>query len=236
MLEIGYNHGFEIRNEVYFTAVKSEISVMYLSDLHFNKFSNKVVTDLIETINKINPTIILLGGDFTDSKKGLVQFENLLNGITNRKHIYAIAGNHDYFFGINKIKEICLQNNINWIEKTQVVIELTSLKILIDGNIVTENNLVYDLAILCLHKPIETKNLKRSYHLIFAGHLHGSQFVFWKKNESLFPGKWFYKWNILKQTNLNSLYLISKGLGDTLPIRYNCKKDILLVTIKNKNL
>lgn len=236
MLEIGYNYSFEIRNEVYFTQVESNISVMYLSDLHFNQFSNKIVSVLIETINKMNPTIILLGGDYADSKKGLVQFENLLNGISNRKNIYAIAGNHDYFFGINKIKDVCLKNNITWIEKKQVIIEIGFLKILIDGNTPSENNTECDLEILCLHKPIEIKKLKRNYHLIFAGHLHGSQFVFWKKNNSLFPGKLFYKWNILKKIHLNSLYLISKGLGDTLPIRYNCKKDILLVTIKNKNL
>jgi len=27
------------------------------------------------------------------------------------------------------------------------------------------------------------------------------------------------------------LYIISKGLGDTLPIRYNCRKDMIFVRV-----
>jgi uncharacterized protein len=49
--------------------------------------------------------------------------------------------------------------------------------------------------------------------------------------KGLFPGRFFYKWNILEKQIDGCLYAISKGVGDTLPIRYDCPKDILLVEI-----
>jgi predicted MPP superfamily phosphohydrolase len=88
-----------------------------------------------------------------------------------------------------------------------------------------------DLNILCLHQPITLKPRKHPYQLVFAGHLHGSQFVFWQTPQGLYPGRWFYTWNRLQDWRDHCLYIISKGLGDTLPIRYNCKKDMIFVRV-----
>jgi len=46
----------------------------------------------------------------------------------------------------------------------------------------------------------------------------------------LYPVKWRYKWNILDKTYGRCYYILSKGLGDTFPIRYNCRRDAILVT------
>jgi predicted MPP superfamily phosphohydrolase len=87
-----------------------------------------------------------------------------------------------------------------------------------------------------MHKPTDIKHFAERYNLAFAGHLHGCQFVLWKSNQKLFPGNFFYQFNILESIKNNCHYFISKGLGDTLPIRYNCKRDLIFIEVLNKNL
>ncbi len=235
-LEIGYNHLFEIRKEeVFDSKLKENFTVLYLSDLHLNKFGKNIVSRIIETIDELNPTLILLGGDYVDSKEGLFYFNSFLSSISFRQNIFAIAGNHDYYFGIDKIKKTIINNNIVWIEKKSFYLNLEQVVIRIDGNFINTDITNHDFSILCLHKPMNIDVFKNDYNIAFAGHLHGCQLVFWESENKLFPGQFFYKWNILKTKNNNCQYFVSKGLGDTLPVRYNCKKDIVFVQVNGNN-
>jgi hypothetical protein len=187
-LEIGSNHPFEIRKYQYVSGSLSGIRILYLSDFHYNRFSTRRAQSIGDQIARLNPNIILLGGDYADSKGGMIHFNNMMASISHFKNICAIAGNHD------------------------------------------RPNPAH-LSILCLHKPIDPTTLAHHYNLIFAGHLHGSQIVGWHTKNGLYPGRWLYKWNRLSASIGAASYLISKGLGDTLPIRYNCRKDLLLVDL-----
>jgi hypothetical protein len=137
-LEIGYNHPFEIRKEICVSPnCKNSFSVLYLSDLHLNKFGQSITIKIAEAIKELDPTIILFGGDYVDSQKGLTHFQNLLSSIANRKHMFAIAGNHDHYFGVDKIKTIILENSVVWLEKKSFKLNLKDTKIKIDGNFFT---------------------------------------------------------------------------------------------------
>ena len=230
-LEIGYSHDFEIRKEVYYTQATSNFSILFLSDLHLNGFSSKLISDLKNSIEALNPTIILLGGDYIDTKKGFGFFREFLFFLSKRKNIYAIAGNHDNFYGINKIKDIVINHKIIWLDKTEAQLYLGNFSIQISNNNLTIGDKNVDFKILLQHNPASIDKANDKFNLAFAGHLHGCQFVFWHNEKGLFPGRFFYKWNRLKAQIDNTLYLISKGLGDTLPMRYNCKKDIVFVEV-----
>jgi predicted MPP superfamily phosphohydrolase len=234
-LEIGYNHSFEIRREICITNCPDNFSILYLSDLHFNKLSQSITTRISTTIEALNPTVIFFGGDYVDSKRGLIHLSNLLYSISHRQNIFACAGNHDYYFGIDEIRKILIENNVVWLEKKSFSLNLKNTKIKIDGNFISKEKNIYDFSILLLHKPIHIDKFKDNYNLALAGHLHGSQFVFWKSKNNLYPGKFFYEWNMLKTKLNNCQYFISKGLGDTLPIRYNCKRDLLFIQVTNNN-
>ena len=233
-LEIGYNHSFEIRRETYVGTCKDNFTVLYLSDLHLNKYSGAIAKKISIVIDELDPTIILFGGDYVDSSNGFIHLKNLLTSISHRKNMFAVAGNHDYFFGVGEFEKCMGENNIFWIEKKSAYLNLKSTVIKIDGNFVDSNENGCDFSILLLHKPAHINTFKDNYNLAFAGHLHGSQFVFWKSESKLYPGILFYKWNILQKIMDNCQYFISKGLGDTLPIRYNCKKDLLFIQVNSK--
>lgn len=229
-LEIGYNHPFEIRRETYVAGCNASFSVLYLSDLHFTRSSGQMTETIAAAIEKLDPSIILFGGDYSDSQHGLVHLNTLMQAVAHRKNVFAIAGNHDSRW-IERIKTIAYNNNVQWIEKRSVHVNIAGARIRIDGNCITTANSDCDFSILALHKPVNAEQMKNNYNLALAGHLHGSQFVFWRSGEGLFPGKLFYRWNILKTKADDCLYMISKGLGDTLPIRYNCKRDVLLIQV-----
>lgn len=233
-LEIGYNKAlFEVRKVQLEYTNAGSFSVAYLSDFHFTRFSQDVTERLIEMLNELNPDIVLLGGDYLDSKNGIPHFETFLKSFADRKNVFAVAGNHDYSFGLEKIEKLITAANINWIEKKSVVVNIRNTNVQIDGNLPSAQNKAA-IAILCLHHPIDIEPYKKSYAMAFAGHLHGCQFVLWQSGESLYPGRLFYKWNVLQKKVGECIYYISKGLGDTIPARYNCKRDIVFVEV-NKN-
>ncbi len=239
IFEIGYKHtNFEPRTLEVRANICEKCAVLYLSDLHFNTYSEGICAKIIDKIAELNPEIILLGGDYVDFNAGLVYFEMLLKYLKTRENVFAIAGNHDYFFGIEKIKILLEKYAIHWIEKKSYSFFYKNINITIDGNLhyfehfqAKKIKEINKLSILCLHQPIDFQLFAKKYELAFAGHLHGSQIVWWQNDRGLFPGRFFYKWNKLSEINENCAYFISKGLGDTLPVRYNCPKDMILVNI-----
>ena len=233
-LEIGYNASFEVRKEQCFSNCAVAFSVLYLSDLHLNRHSGNLVQALLQTVESLDPTIILFGGDYVDSPAGRVHLETLLRGLAGRKNGFAIAGNHDVFWGTAKLQKLFSVHGFVWLLEEPAFIDLGDTRVKISSHFkVPPPQERADFSILVLHKPADFSRFKYRYQLAFAGHLHGCQAVFWKRGESLFPGRLFYRWNRLKAMSNGCHYYISKGLGDTLPIRYNCKKDLLFVQVLN---
>ncbi|MEJ7586396.1 MAG: metallophosphoesterase [Ferruginibacter sp.] len=184
-LEIGSNDHFEIRNEQYTAAISGAFSVLYLSDLHFNRHSNAITEKMIRQINDLNPDIILLGGDYVDVKKHLVHLDKLLKGIAHRNNVFSIAGNHDYKFGVGIIKKMMEANNVKWIENNSGTLTVNKTRVQIDGTRPSNQNHPGDFSILCLHHPVDISRFKHKYNLVFAGHLHGCQLVFWQIKRTL---------------------------------------------------
>lgn len=234
-LEIGYNYPIIMREEQLFCNELESFSVMYLSDFHFNTFNGNLVLKIIQMINHYKPTILLLGGDYVDTKGGFKHFTRLLYAISEHKNAFAVAGNHDYFYGIEAIKESMLHNNIHWIEKSTITILIENKRIQIDGNIILNKKELNDFKILCLHKPLNINSMKVDYNLVLAGHLHGGQWVLWENEKGLYPGRLFYRWNILREKKGDCHYYISRGISDALPIRYNCSREAVLVQIEGKD-
>jgi uncharacterized protein len=189
-LQIGYHHKIEVRRLIGRKTTQIGLKVMYVSDFHFNGFGGNTVEQILEIIRLYSPEILLLGGDYVDSPCGFHYFEKLVEGLNFQKNVFAIAGNHDYFYGIKRIQKICLENNINWIEKSSIMLKINDLNIQIDSmpnKEITEA----DCTILCLHKPINPHLFQKKYDLILAGHLHGSQIVFWKNEKGAISWAFF---------------------------------------------
>lgn len=229
MWDIGYHGTIAVREEPLPLLTTLGIRVLYVSDLHFNRFGGHIVRQVAAIIEQQHPDILLLGGDYVDTSGGLAHLQYLLDAIRDRDHVYAVAGNHDYFFGLNQLKNRMVDCGITWIEKATATVMVRGHEIRIDGNQPSGGPRGAALRVLCLHQPVSLNWADNPYDLILAGHLHGSQVVWWQNDQGLYPGRWFYRWNIRRQVFGHCLYLVSQGVGDTLPVRYNCGREILLV-------
>ncbi len=230
-LEIGYHHKPVVREIQASNPVRIGIRVLYCSDLHLNRFGKNIVANLVAIMAQYKPEVVLLGGDYADTSRGEVYFEQLLQGLTICKHVLVIAGNHDRFRGTHRIEALCRQYAATWLEKTSADILINGYCLHVDGSLPAQSVENADFSLLCLHEPIDPQSIQQQYDLIVAGHLHGSQVVWWENAKGLYPGRLFYRWNLLQTQLGKCLYIISKGVGDTLPIRYNCKRDVLLISI-----
>jgi predicted MPP superfamily phosphohydrolase len=69
------------------------------------------------------------------------------------------------------------------------------------------------------------------YGLVLAGHLHGGQCVLATRRRRLYPAAWIYRWHGLRFAEWGAVMLVSRGAGDTLPIRFNCPREVILCAL-----
>lgn len=70
-------------------------TIIHLSDLHFGKVDEKRVEPLLSLIEKIDPDIVIVSGDFTQraKEKEFIEAQNFLKRI--KRPIFVLPGNHD---------------------------------------------------------------------------------------------------------------------------------------------
>ena len=73
-----------------------QLRVVYLSDIHAGFFfSQSRVSDLVQSINRLNADLVLLGGDYAQDSDGAIAFFKALPSIHARYGVFGVMGNHD---------------------------------------------------------------------------------------------------------------------------------------------
>jgi uncharacterized protein len=211
--------------------------ILYVSDLHLGwSRSAGVVEDFVRIAQTQQPDLILLGGDLVDRPRGLALLSGLVKQLSEIALTAAIAGNHDYWVGVERVMQGVLAGGGEWLEGRSLRFCIANKVVRVDGGMPlsvsssAEGVLADDLddyKILCAHNPIVMER-SQAYQLVLAGHLHGCQCVFWQRQQRLYPGAWFYRWNGLRFQCEQTTLLVSRGAGDTLPIRWNCPREVIL--------
>ncbi|MBL7663459.1 metallophosphoesterase family protein [bacterium] len=207
-------------------------SILFLSDLHLGApGSKRLVSQLIETIASVRADVILFGGDLLDWIPAWELLEELLSTLPKNIPWGVVSGNHDRIAGFDRLKNIIKAAGGIWLEDGVLEIQGVTTRLLITGNPQASYS-NKDFNILCLHDPSEIMRAPKDYFkLVLAGHLHGSQCVLQEKNELLYPGAFFFRWNGLRFRVGETLLIVSRGLHDSIPIRYNCPREVILCQI-----
>lgn len=215
---------------------EEKLSILHISDIHL-WFSTTILQTLNTIITSNTPDLIVLTGDYYDIPVGARNFRDFLCDISLQTPVVFIKGNHDTMYG-TKISNLLLHIP-NCFSVEDLVYKHTS-KRGYQYNITSWNNKHHlpknesDKNIVLIHNPekIITEELS-NIDLILAGHLHGGQFIFFKtKKGSNFPGCIIYKHCADRKQIANTTLIVSKGLGDTFPFRYNCPKEVVHITIE----
>lgn len=202
--------------------------VLFASDLHLRKHGPRHIVDgLVEIASRERPDLVLFGGDLVDWTTGVEALQSLVRRLSRIAPVGAVAGNHDRWIGVSRVRAAVLAGGGRWLPDAPWL--LTSDCAVYGSRRQPVQNSSYHL--LCTHHPGASTRGRR-FDLTLSGHLHGGQFVFFESHGRLYPGAFLYRWNGLRFDDPDGkTLLISRGVQDTLPLRWNCPREVLLVQI-----
>ena len=214
---------------------KEQLHILHISDVHV-WFSNRVLDELKKIIYKASPDLIVLTGDYYDTPKGARLFKAFMSEVSGSFTIAFIKGNHDTLWGKKVLDLIMGIPNCFFVEDD--IYSFVSPR----GNKYNigswkHRNLFEthrdETNIVLLHNPEKLNTQELKYiDMVLAGHLHGGQSIFFTTNQSHYPGSLLYKYCTDRKQINDTTLIVSKGIGDTLPFRINCPREVVKITIQ----
>ena len=181
----------QMRDEPY--PFGTRFDILYLSDFHFHGGSGTLAAALLGQVQQAAPGLILLGGDYADTRAGLLPLAQFVRGAARVAPVLAIAGNHDFFLGIALVRRTLVAAGAQWLEGHCASFQpAENQKLLLMGNYAAGPVPAARaglLRVLCAHHPPAQSALPAAYDLLLAGHLHGGQVVGWQHRGELYPGR-----------------------------------------------
>jgi len=236
----------------------NKYKIIQISDFHNTK-SYSLTNSLVEKIKEEEPNIIVLTGDFIDSRKTNIEVAiNFIKRINNIAQIYFVSGNHESRISeYSKLKEELVENDVIILNNKTEILKINDSEInligiddpqMLNGVYEDDNNKInYELtisdydknkySILLSHRPelFETY-VDNNINLVFTGHAHGGQiripFIggIIAPNQGLFPK---YTSGIFTKNETNMI--VSRGIGNSLfPFRINNNPELVIVELNNK--
>ncbi len=225
-LEIAARGRLTVRRQ-HFTA-SSSATLLYASDLHLSGYTRHIIEQVAQVVETAKPDVVLLGGDMADSPRGFPELTSLIHFLRRICPIWAVSGNHERYVGVDRVRDCVEAAGARWLDNTTFFLTPT-IRIAGAACSAAASGI---FSILCAHEPdVFPQAIQNGYHLVLAGHLHGSQVVLGSHRGKLYPGALFFEWNGNAFTQNTTTMLVSRGVNDTLPIRWNCPREVILCSI-----
>ncbi|MEW9097287.1 MAG: metallophosphoesterase [Clostridiaceae bacterium] len=238
----------------------NNIKLLHLSDLH-SKVFGKNNKQIINKINKEQPDIIVITGDFIDRRNYNEEKAMLLiHGIKDIAPIYYVTGNHEGWSNKFSSLEVKLkEKGVIVLRNESISIRRRGQEIFILGvddpsfNIIgyREKHKDYDIVkgeiekikkedafnILLCHRPeLFDLYVEKDMDLVFAGHAHGGQINVPFLGGIIAPNQGFFpKYHKGVYNEKNTNMVVSRGLGNSLfPQRFFNRPEIVCVELVKK--
>lgn len=223
------------------------LRIVFLSDLHLAPGHEKKLKKIVEKVNRQNPDIILLGGDFVNGHKFSTSMSaaNISKGLRElkAKHgVYAVLGNHDAYLGGQKIEMEFAKCGLRILKNENIKIDRNFGSFYLAGvedfytgtpDVMQALKGTVQPRILLTHSPDIVPDMPTNVDLILAGHTHGGQvkMPFWGAliTSSIYGTK--YAEGLIEETGKKMI--VTKGIGTSLlPLRFNCRPEIVVIDFK----
>ncbi len=238
------------RKEIYSSKIPASdkpFRIVQISDIHIGLIMNKErIRKIINIIKTAEPDILVCTGDLIDADEDKIDdYVSLFNEINPKYGKFAVTGNHEFYFGIEKATHFIkksgfqlLQGNLFKLNDWLIITGEDDPAIKYFNPNYNKLNL-QDLSeaikknfiILLKHRPIIDNPSEEYFDLQLSGHTHKGQiFPFNLFTKILFPlsGGQLHK---LK----NSYLYVSRGTGFWgPPIRFLASPEITLIELKKR--
>jgi predicted MPP superfamily phosphohydrolase len=207
---------------------------VHFSDLH-HKGDRAHTRAVVEMINSLSPDFVCFTGDLLEEAKFLPETLELLSGI--KSPLYGVPGNHDYDSGVSfpDIEQCFAATGGAWLMNEQTIIANGKINLIGAAQIIPGHPPIPKPGmknLLMFHYPAWVKRLgDQKYDLILAGHSHGCQVRLPFYGPVITPFA-VDEYDLgLFHTKSGPLYVTS-GIGwFPLPVRFNCRPEIVLAEI-----
>ncbi len=230
------------------------LKVAVASDWHFTRNAAwRVMTaerarEIVAQINTAAPDVVLLPGDFIATRDwtpvpGGMEEEvaAVLGELRAPLGVYAVMGNHDWWYGAPAIAAALRKWGITVLENEAVPLKGTPLWVVGVGDDHSGHSQPAKAlaklpagtqALVLMHDPASLLDMPPVPGLIVAGHTHGGQvsvpFYGALYLPTAAPRQWAYGW---VQHGGNRMHVTS-GLGvSILPVRFNMRPEWALITV-----
>ena len=230
--------------------LNDKYKVALISDSHMGTtFNADKFNDYLKEIEKNNPDILLIAGDFVDdgtTKADMIKACEYLGQVKTKYGVYFAHGNHDKGYYAEKrgyssadLEEELTKNNVKVLKDENILINneiyILGRKDAEVRNRMSAQDLVKDLdkskyTIDINHQPTDYDNESKSnIDLVVSGHTHGGQFIplgllspYVSENDNIYGYK--------KINNTN--FIVTSGISDwELKLKTGCISEYVLINI-----
>lgn len=221
--------------------------IVFLADIHHGRlFSRSRVRKVVDLVNKLNPQMILLGGDYVEGSPDFIEgcFEELGN-LSAELGVYVVLGNHDHWQGADKTREamakqgiLSIDNNAFWVQKDGQRIRIGGVGDYCEDvqrlEITTYKTMESDFVLLVSHSPDYALDITGDkVDLILSGHTHGGQVTLFGLYAPKVPSRFGQRFRTGNKMVDSIAVIISNGIGTVLlPIRFFARPQIVIVQLE----
>lgn len=170
--------------------IKGALSIAMITDVHIGKtLGREFLEKVVEKINALNADIVVIVGDLVDDKIHRITDDlEPLRYLKSTQGVYYVAGNHEYYHGIEPILKYLSTLNIHILHNTNIELENVNLAGVSDLAGLRFNYLKPDLesakkglnpqkpSILLSHQPKFVRlNDVSDFDVVLCGHTHAGQ-------------------------------------------------------------
>lgn len=225
--------------------LQNSLNIVQISDIHIGEFLKKdYLTKLVKLINNQNPDIVAITGDLVDKDIRIIWRDlEPLKDIKSKFGVFFVAGNHEYYNGIEPILSHLEKIGIIVLRNTNKQVANINLAGLYDvGALKLNHPLKPDLkaalnsvnkalpTILLAHQPKQLNYLKNeNIDLVLSGHTHAGQ---------IFPFNFLvkldqpYVYGLHKHSEKTQIYVTSGAGFWGPPIRFLAPAEIVNITLE----
>lgn len=228
VIEIGLHQALHVRDER-LSMQADACRLLYVSDIHLRRGRSAALgRQVMDSADRCQPDAVLLGGDLVDRSTELGELSDLVGRLQRVAPVLAIGGNHDRAVGLDAVRDAVERGGGQWIHDRVARVSHGRRVIAVSGPGADPPSDGH-VRVLCAHNPRIWKTSRDAgYDLVLAGHLHGCQLVAWEYRDRLFPGAFFYPYNYLSHHRASTRLVVSRGVSDLLPIRWQCPREVVL--------
>jgi predicted MPP superfamily phosphohydrolase len=229
------------------------LSIAVLSDIHAGSPSvnEEKLREIVARTNELNPYFVVILGDFMVRDNWSNQpiepevIASILKDLRPQGYVYAVLGNHDWWYDGNRVREALEKNGIKVLENEVAAVVDPDSRLWLAGladawtrPIDLETTLAQipqgHTVIALSHNPDVFTKIPPSVALTLAGHTHGGQVNLPLLGRLVVPSAYGQRFAAGHIEEEGRHLFVTTGIGTSVfPIRFRVPPEIVLLTFSS---